>query len=41
MTAANDNAKAVQEDTAVCVKPGPCPCEAPCLWARRALDAVR
>jgi hypothetical protein len=24
-----------------CTKTGPCPCEAPCQWAQRALDVVR
>jgi hypothetical protein len=29
------------EETEDCVKVGPCPCEAPCQWGLRALDAVR
>jgi hypothetical protein len=25
----------------ICRKPGPCPCEAPCIWGEQALDALR
>jgi len=31
----------VPEDTTDCTRTGPCPCEAPCAWARQALDDIR
>jgi hypothetical protein len=43
---ADDSEEPIGEESSallasICRKPGPCPCDAPCLWGEQALDALR